>query len=99
MYPSRASAKTFDGFKRTLTYVIQVYIIFILTQHLDYKVKSNRIRQIKVIKAFASKYKIIYSILLTGDFNSTKANGDAMFYLMDNGFYDSAEEDPDSFRY
>ena len=64
--------------------MIQVYVIFILTLHLDYKVKSNRIKQIKVIKEFASKYKTIFLILLTGDFNSTKTNGNAMFYLKDN---------------
>ena len=51
-------------------------------RYLDYIVKSNRIRQIKVIKKFVYKYKKIYLILSTGDFNSTKSNGDAVCYLM-----------------
>ncbi len=95
--------KPSDGYKRTLTYVIlknkNTGICHMhINTHLDYKVKSNRIKQIKVVQEFASKYKKIYPILLTGDFNSTKSKGDAVCYLLDNGFCDSAEEAPDCFK-
>jgi len=93
-----------DGYKRIFTYVIlknkivgNIYMH--INTHLDYRVKQNRLRQIKVIKDFIFKYKKMYPILLTGDFNSTKDKGDAIEYLLNNGCFDSSEEAPNSFRF
>ena len=71
-----------------------------INTHLDHKVKQNRLKQIEVIKNFALKYQNMYPILLTGDFNSTKAKGDAVMSLLNNqGFCDSSEEATDCFRH
>ena len=93
-----------DGYKRTLTYVIlknkivgNIYMH--INTHLDYKVKINRLRQVKVIKDFIFRYTKMFPILLTGDFNSTKAKGDAIEFLLNNGCFDSAEEARFSFRH
>ena len=93
-----------DGYNRTLTYVIlrnkiTGFCYMHINIHLDYKVKQNRIRQIKVVQNFISKYKNDYPILLTGDFNSTKTKGEAVFYLLEHGYYDSADEASECFRY
>ena len=93
-----------DGYKRILTYVILKNKMTGMTYmhintHLDYKVKQNRLKQIEVIKNFAMKYKNLYPILLTGDFNSTKSKGDAVMYLLSQGFYDSSEEAKDCFSF
>ena len=93
-----------DGYKRILTFVILKNkmtgnIHMHVNTHLDYKVKENRIRQIKVVQDFISKYKDKYPVLLTGDFNSARKKGDAVLYLLDNGFIDSAYEAPYSFKH
>ena len=93
-----------DGYRRTLTYVILKNkmtgnIHMHVNTHLDYKVKENRIRQIKVVQDFISKYKDKFPVLLTGDFNSGRSKGDAVLYLLDNGYSDSAYEAPNSFRH
>jgi len=93
-----------DGYRRTLTYVIlknkmtgNIYMH--VNTHLDFKVKENRIRQIKVVQDFISKYKDKFPVLLTGDFNSGRNKGDAVLYLIDNGYSDSAYEAPNSFKH
>jgi endonuclease/exonuclease/phosphatase family metal-dependent hydrolase len=93
-----------DGYKRILTYVILKNkktgnIHMHINTHLDYKVKQNRLKQIEVIKNFVSKYKDMYPIVLTGDFNSTKAKGDAVMALLNQGFCDSSDEATDCFRF
>ena len=94
-----------DGCKRTLTYVIlrnkMTGITYMhINTHLDYKFKQNRLKQIEVIKNFALQYKNKYPILLTGDFNSTKAKGDAVMYLLNiQGFCDSSKEATDCFHH
>ena len=86
-----------DGCKRILTYVILKNkttgtIYMHVNTHLDYKYRENRVRQIKVVKDFIFNYKDKYPIILTGDFNSGREEGDAVLYLLDNGFIDSAKE-------
>ena len=93
-----------DGYHRILTYVILKnkitgFIYMHVNTHLDYKVKENRIRQIKVVQNFIFNYKDKYPIILTGDFNSGRAQGDAVLYLLNNRFVDSAYEAPISFKH
>ena len=96
--------KPSDGLTRTLSYAILKnkitgFCYLHINIHLDYKIKQKTIRQIKVVANFISKYKNNYPILLTGDFNSKKIKGEAVFYLLEHGYYDSADEAQDSFRY
>jgi endonuclease/exonuclease/phosphatase family metal-dependent hydrolase len=93
-----------DGCKRILTYAILKnkttgFIYMHVNTHLDYKFKENRVRQIKVVKDFLYKYKDKYPVILTGDFNSERNQGDAVLYLLDNGFVDSAYEAPISHKH
>jgi len=94
-----------DGCKRILTYVILKNKINNITYmhvntHLDYKYYENRIRQIKVVIDFISKFNEKYPILLTGDFNCGNEKweieqGDAVPYLLNNGFFDASKEAKD----
>ena len=98
-----------DGCKRILTYVILKNIktnnIYMhINTHLDYKYLENRIRQIKVVIDFISKYKNTYPIILTGDFNCGNKkheikNLDAVPFLLNNGFYNAAFEAKDCFNF
>ena len=98
-----------DGCKRILTYAIlkniKSNIIYIhINTHLDYKYTQNRVRQIKVVIDFISKFGNKYPILLTGDFNcGNKKNDieklDAVPYLLKNGFFNAAFEANDCFNF
>ena len=98
-----------DGCKRVLTYAILKNnvtnnIFLHVNTHIDYKFLKNRIRQIQVVINFISKYKDIFPILLTGDFNcgNTKKeieSCDAVPYLLKNGFFDAANEAKDCFHH
>ena len=91
-----------DGCKRILTYAllknIKNNIIYIhVNTHLDYKYIENRVRQIKVVIDFISKFGNKYPVLLTGDFNCGNKTKeieklDAVPYLLKNGFYNAAFE-------
>ena len=94
-----------DGCKRILTYVIlknkinNISYMHVNT-HLDYKYYENRIRQIKVVINFISKFNEKYPILLTGDFNCGNEKweieqGDAVPYLLSHGFFDASKESKD----
>ena len=95
-----------DGCKRILTYAIlkniKSNIVYMhINTHLDYKYPENRIRQIKVVENFISKYKNDFPIILTGDFNCGNkkyeiVKGDVVPYLLKNGFINSAFEAKDS---
>lgn len=98
-----------DGCRRILTYVIlknkKNNIVFLhVNTHLDYKYLENRVRQIKVVIDFISKFKDGMPVLLTGDFNCGKTKPeiescDAVPYLLKNGFFDAADEAKDCFRH
>lgn len=98
-----------DGCKRILTYLVvknlKSNLIYVhVNTHLDYKFAENRIRQIKVVIDFISKFNNKYPILLTGDFNCTirknsLKNNDAISYLLNNGFYNAAFEANDCFNF
>ena len=98
-----------DGLRRVLTYVILKNkvsnIIYLhVNTHLDYRFNENRIRQIKVVINFIKKYNDKFPVILTGDFNcgNTKCEiekGDAVPYLLSNGFIDAAFEAKDTFHH
>ena len=98
-----------DGCKRILTYAIlknkiNNNVFLHVNTHIDYKYLENRIRQIKVVIEFISKFKDIMPVLLTGDFNCGKTKAeiekcDAVSYLLKNGFFDAADEAKDCFRH
>jgi len=75
--PNTEFEKPTDGLKRILTYVIlknkkNNNVFMHVNTHLDYIFLKNRIRQIKVVIDFIYKFKDLYPILLTGDFNCGK---------------------------
>ena len=93
-----------DGCKRILTYAIlkniKSNIIYIhINTHLDYKYATNRIKQIQVVINFISKYNNQYPILLTGDFNCTKRNGDVVDFLLKKNFVNASDEAKDCFNF
>ena len=88
--------QTFAHLKNKINNISYMHV----NTHLDYKYYENRIRQIKVVINFISKFNEKYPILLTGDFNCGNEKweieqGDAVPYLLSHGFFDASKESKD----
>ena len=55
--------------------------------HLDLT-ENGRLKQAAVIKNFVSSYADKYPVYITGDFNDAKGDGNAVDWLLENGFVD-----------